>query len=547
MRHALKRNGALPYVSIGAASLCINTLALAAPLFILQVYDRIIPNHSENTAALIGLGVLCALALETALKIARSKVLAPLAIDYEVRASCGAARHLFHADLAAFERVSPGAHMERLAAVAQRRFNGTGQTLLAICDFPFLFVFMWMIWILGGPVIIAPALGAIALAVAAAPANRSAREALARALSLDDQRYDFLLSTLSSLPSLKVANLERPVLRRYEGLQKRRLAAQGEAFTADQRLTDLSQLVVQLSIIGVIVLGSLLILQGRMSIGGLSASTLLAGRFLALIRNLILLASRLQTSSIGREQMDAIFKIPVRSASSGILDASQAPPRLSLRGVVFDDNDGKRVLDGVDLDLREGHTVGLVGDNGSGKSILLALAAGLYSPTSGEVLLGGHPLSDYTDQSLRRTIALVSQQETLFAGSILENISMFAPERVDAALRAAERTGLTELIKPLPKGFATIVGDTAADGLPRGVVQRIALCRAMALDPQVLLFDDANSAIDDQGDEKVAELFADIRERCAILFVSHRPSVLGRADAIVRLANGRISTVEGTF
>ncbi|WP_339951586.1 ATP-binding cassette domain-containing protein [uncultured Albimonas sp.] len=541
----MRKFAPLHHLSVGAASLAVNALSLSAPLFILQVYDRIIPNQSTNTAALLGLGVLVALILEAALRMARAAILEPLATRYEVSASVKAARHLFDADLSAFERISPGVHLERLSTIARRRDAGSGRALLAIYDLPFALVFLWMIWMLGGLVVAAPLVGIAVLAVAAGPASVSSSRWMSKATAIDDRRYDFLVGALSNLPSLKMSNLERPVLRRYEALQKRRLAMQGGAFSGEQGLADLSQLVVQLSIIGVVAGGSLLVLSGDMTIGALSACTLLSGRFLGLGRNLVALASRIGASNVARAHVEAIFDLPAASGAAGLMDAGKAPVALSLKGVVFAGDDGERVLDGVDLELEAGRTVGLVGDNGSGKSILLALAAGLYVPTEGEIRLAGRPLADYSPDSLRRTIALVSQQETLFAGTILDNICMFSRDRVDAALAAAEETGLADLVKPLPKGFATRVGDGAADGLPRGVSQRISLCRALALDPRILLFDDANSAIDDQGDEKVEALFARLHERCAILFVSHRPSVLGRADRILRLADGKVGAIEG--
>ncbi|KAA5606441.1 hypothetical protein F1188_06120 [Roseospira marina] len=221
------------YVSRAAvASLSINILSLSLPIFIRKVYDRIIPNQAETTALLLASGVGTALALETLLKVGRAQILGPVASRYEAVTTVAAARHLLAANLAAFERVSPGRHLERLSAIPRLRDHGSGQALLPVYDIPFLFAFLALIWVLGGVLVVVPMVGFLVLAVAALPAGVQSRRALQAAADTDDVRYDFLIATLTGLQALKIMAAERLLLRRYEALQRRRLAAQGTAYMA---------------------------------------------------------------------------------------------------------------------------------------------------------------------------------------------------------------------------------------------------------------------------------------------------------------------------
>lgn len=540
--------GMLRGTETALASLAINLLALAMPLMMLQIYDRIIPNHALNTLAMLAIGVGVALLTEAALKMLRTALLSRAATRFEAETSLRAAHHLLTCDLAAYEATSVGHHAERLNAVPQLRDYGSGQVFLTLYDLPFLLVYSGLIWVLGGPLVLVCAAGFLALVAVTAYFGRHNRDALEAAADTNDERYSFLTQALGGLVSVKAMALEAPLQRRYEALQRRRLGHLGDAQHSAARLTELSQFIQQATTVGTVAFGSLLVLKGDVGVGALSACTLLVGRFLSLTQNLVLTATRLQSTGVAREQVEKLFALPAGHAPTGTLDPRAGKGEIALENVSFSyREDGRPLLDGVSFEIRRGDIMALVGTNGSGKSSLLAMLAGLYTPQSGRILLDGTPLDEFDAEAWRATIALVPQQETLFAGTVLDNLTLFQPSRIPAAMAAAARTGLDEPIAALPLGFATPVGDAAAESLPRGLVQRIALTRALMTQPRLLLLDDATSAIDDHGDAKFEALLTELRRDCAVILVSHRPSVIKLATRVLRLDGGKIDALEGVF
>ncbi|CAO3360806.1 peptidase domain-containing ABC transporter [Azospirillum palustre] len=536
---AAKGSEATLHLQVVAMSAVVNLAALGMPLAVLQVYDRIIPNHSEQTAAVMVAGVTLAVLAEAVLRIARSHILGRIATRFERVMNRRAVAHLFATDLKTFQSQSTGTHLERLGAVATLRDHASGQTLLALYDIPFAVASLVLIAYFGGLLVAVACCGLLAMALLAVAVGRSAHKAQAEVARAEDERSGFIIGVFSGIQSVKAMALELPLLRRYEALQARRLAAHATAELDAQHLTEAGQFVAQLSSFTTVAFGSLLVLDGALTVGGLSACTLLVGRTLAPAQGLMALWSRRQPMKVATKKLDELFALPVEPPSTGILDAATARPDLRFEDVGFAFTD-RPVLRGIDLAVGQGEAVALVGPTGGGKSTLLALAAGLYRPTAGRVLLDGLPLEVYDPVTLRRSIALLSHRETLFRGTVIDNITMFRPDVLPAAMAAAERVGIVGAINAMPHGFATIVGDGATEPMPRGLAQRIAIARALVQKPRLILFDDANAAADDEGDRVLLSLMAEMRADCAMLFVSHRPLMLKHATSIFRLSDGHL-------
>ncbi len=229
-----------------------------------------------------------------------------------------------------------------------------------------------------------------------------------------------------------------------------------------------------------------------------------------------------------------------------MVDAPDAKPLIPLGGAVsfvgvsFSYPDGDRVLDKLDLEIQPGQKVGLVGRSGAGKSTILALLQRLYDPTAGKVLVDGQDISHVTQDSLRRSIAVVHQDISLFHRSVLENLRYGKPEATDEEVyRATEAAYCTEFIKRLPQGFDTIVGERGLK-LSGGQRQRIAIARAFLSDAPIILLDEATSALDTESEQSIQEALTRLVEGRTVIAVAHRLSTLDSFDRIIVLEWGRI-------
>jgi ATP-binding cassette subfamily C protein LapB len=202
--------------------------------------------------------------------------------------------------------------------------------------------------------------------------------------------------------------------------------------------------------------------------------------------------------------------------------------------------DGQRpVLAGLSLDARAGECVGISGGNGSGKSTLLAIVAGLRAPDRGEVLIDGESLAGADRRSLAGAIGYLPQHCQLFHGTILDNLVMFRGRAfVDEALKLAAELGLDEYVARMPQGYETLIDSSAHDQLPGGVRQRVAVIRALVQKPRIVLFDEANTALDMESDVKLKGLLKRLRGDATLILVSYRPSLLEIADRRFELAGG---------
>ncbi|CAK0771307.1 hypothetical protein WCLP8_4690017 [uncultured Gammaproteobacteria bacterium] len=183
--------------------------------------------------------------------------------------------------------------------------------------------------------------------------------------------------------------------------------------------------------------------------------------------------------------------------------------------------------------------------NGCGKTVLAKLIAGQMLPTAGEVLIDGRSPRSYPAEMMERQLAFIPQQEILFRGTIIENISLFREDLRDASAGIARAMGLAEAVSSLPNGYRTLVGDGAQEFLPRGIVQQITIVRSLASGPKIILFDDANSALDDAGDRALRTVLGNLKGRSTVLLISQRPSILRLADRVFELHQGRMTLKPG--
>lgn len=523
------------------STIVINVLALAMPLALLQVYDRIIPNESYGTTTVLIVGVALAVVLEALLRYGRSHLLGAAGARYEHRASCAAFEHLLNADLAAYERVGSGALVERFNAVNTVKDFYSGQAILALFDLPFSALYVVLIWYIGGNLVLVPiALMALYLLLALST-GQVLSICVRRDLAAEELRIGFLIRILNGLHSIKSMALEKGLGRRFEHLQfeKSVRAASVDRLTAS--ISEQGTALSQICTVGVVAAGAFAVMDGELTSGGLAACTLLAGRALSPLSNAAGFWARFQTIRAARNRVESIFEMPLDRSGTEAARMADLTGAFELRGLAFrSSGDDRPILRSIDLKVPAGSAISITGPNGSGKSLLLTLMAGLGDPSAGSVEYDGIRVTEISRESLRDQVVLLPQREILFQGTIIENLTIFRPELEARAMLVADALGIGDQIARLPRGYRTQTGDGAAHILSRSLIQQIAIARALVVPPKVLLFDDANSAIDGEGDRFVKEVLRHLKGRCTLVIVSHRPSVLRIADRVYQLIDGQL-------
>jgi len=534
--------GKIPRLPIGGQvvleTVAVNILSLGLPLVMLHVYDRIIPNGATGTFGWLILGLAVVLLLDAGLQVIRGYVVGWEAARLEHVTSCGALNHVLESEIDDFEKDAPGVHLSRFQAIDTLRDYYAGQARLALVDLPFVFLFLALIWLIGGAIVIIPVVLLFLLALAAFGLGSLLKEAVEDRVTLDSRRYSFVLEVLEGIHTIKLLGMETLMQRRYERLQEQGASGTYRTVLLSNAVQSLGVIFSRLTIVMVAGFGGMLASFDQLTIGGLAACTLLAGRCLQTPLRSLALWTQFQKADVARRKLGQLFDLR-REPGEDLDEIGEIRGELELRDVSFGYAGGKPVLSGLNLKAAPGEVVGISGKAGCGKSTLLMVTMGLLKPTSGQVLFDGIDTSERDPHSLRQQIAYLPQNEVLFQGTILENLTLFRGSgSVEACLSASRLLGLDLAIHRLPAGYHTKVGDGADNDLPAGVKQTIAMARALANGARVILFDEANNALDRNADEMLKTALARLKGKVTMVMVSQRPSLLALADHVYDLRQG---------
>jgi len=542
LKGLIGRFGVALLVPVIEATLLITILALALPLALLQVYDRILPNHATGTLAILAVSVTAAILLEALLRHVRARILARAAATSEMHAHRQAMRCLLGAPLSALEINGNGYYAERLSAIGTLRESWSGPALQAMLDLPFACLYLIGIWYLGGSLVLVPMaiLGGVGLH--AVWTGRKVRRAAHDLALSEERRFNFLFDALGGIRFMKILGAEALLERRYERLQSGSARLRRKLMHTISSGQEGGILLAQLATVAVASFGCHMVLSGQLSVGGLSACTMLVGRSMQPLLGGVALWSRLQSLAESRRRVAEIAALPQEQ------DPTRPPLQVTAGRIVLKDLQywipgyPTCLFDGVELEVGAGEIIGITGTNGSGRSTLLRLMGGDLQPDSGRVEIDGQNLAEVRMGEARRQVALVPPDPALVRGTLLQNLTLYQPEHEAAALHLASKLGLDNVASGLPSGWHTPVG-LSTTPLPRGVAQRIGVVRALIEEPRILLLDDISAQLDAESDARLAQLLAELRGNVTVVMVTHRPSTLGIADRVFAIRDRRLETV----
>lgn len=522
------------------ASTFINVLALALPLTLLQVYDRIIPNNAQGTLSLMIIGVGVALALDAMLRLARSYVSGWMAARFEHLAGCNAMERLLRTPIVGYENQGAGVHLERMNALSVLKEFYAGQAVLAVCDLPFAVIYLGAIYYLAQHLVLVPIGLIILFFIVAAVVGKKLKASLEGRMMADDRRYNFIIEVLGGIHTIKGLAMEEQMLRRYERLQETCAGAEREVSLNSSSAIGVGAIFSQLTMFAVVGYGSTFVIDGVLTVGGLAACTMLAGRSMQPLQRAVGIWTRFQSISLARDRLRELFRM-VPEITDDMPPLENVQGDLTVQNVSFnfgknrDGEDLPIIFSNISLDITAGSVVGIKGANASGKTSLLLLMNGILHPTNGQVFVDGMDIARFDPVSVRREVAYLPQEGTLFNGTLLENLTMFRQEKDSIAIEMARLLGLDNVVAHMPMGYDTPVADGAGESMPRGIKQRIAIARALVDKPRILLFDEANSAMDSAGDAMLKDLLSRLKGRVTLVLVSQRPSMLELADDVYEI------------
>ena len=494
------------------ASIGINLLALGLPIVVLQVYDRILPNDATQTlgiliAALVGVAILDGL-----LRVSRSVLLAWRGVKFEYEQSTRALSHLLQVDMVSFESQPRGAYLDKIQALEQIREFYYGQSILMLVDLPFVFLFLWLIWLFAGQMVLIPLTVIGIFMIVSLVTAHYLRIALETRSQSDERRQNFLIESLLGIHTLKSMAMESQMQRRFERLQGQSADAVYVLARVNSITQGLAVTFSQAVMVSFLGIGALFAIEGAISIGALAAGTMLAGRVLQPALKAMGLWTNLQSVRLARDKFEDLLAMPSEAVEETGLEV-ELKGKIELIDVHFQHPDSElELLCGVSLKIAPGEAIGITGNNGTGKSTLIDLMMGFVHPSAGRILFDGKDIGQLDRPSVRSQIGLVPQKGVLFGGTLLENMTLFREgSAIDQAMMLSEKLGLEENITRLPEGLDTQVGGGSVDTMSAGFRQRIIMVRALIGNIRIVLFDDANAAFDGKNDEKLTQLLRESR------------------------------------
>lgn len=523
------------------AALLINLFAMAMPLFTMNVYDRVVPNNAVETLWVLAIGITLVVIFNMILSTARSHVVDSASKRVDVRLSAQIMERVLDLRLEG-RPVSVGSFAANLRSFESIRDFIASATITTLVDLPFILLFLLALaWI--SPWMVLPPLVAIVLILLVSLAAQARMESLTMAsFQASSQRNATLVEALTGLESVKTLNAQGSIQRNWERATEYIALTGGKLKLISSSTVGFVQAVQQLVSISVVIIGVYQAQESAISMGGIIAASMIAGRCLAPLGQVAGLLMQYQNARTSLGSIDNYMKLPVeRPAEAEFLHRPVFHGGIEFRDVTFAYPGSKQpVLKKVSFKLKPGEKVGIIGRIGSGKTTLEKLALALYQPTEGAVLLDGVDVRQIDPADVRRAIGHVPQDPLLFYGSLKHNLAMGAPYADDASiLAAANLAGVTDFANLHPDGFDMVIGERG-ESLSGGQRQSVAVARALINDPPILLLDEPSSNMDHQSEAQLRKRLGEASATKTILLVTHRTALLDLIDRLIVIDNGHI-------
>jgi ATP-binding cassette subfamily C protein LapB len=521
------------------ASVTINLLGLALPLVVVQVFDRVLRHHAISTLILLVVGLLGVVLVETALRFARNELIGRVALRESFQLQMHGVMQVMNAPRAAISGFSAERISDAFTGMDEvSQFLG-GHGRLALLDFPFVFLFLGVIFVIGGLVAVVPALLIAVFFFWTVWSSANFKHALKDQVQLDHDRISFYAECLKGIATIKSLAIEPQMQRRLERHLQLAAPVSFELILRANRMIASGQLFANLTMISVVSIGGILAINGKISIGAVAACSLIANRVTQPVLRIIGVWGQMEAARLARERFLPLMALP----SIPRLPIEQKAATVEFSGMVMQNAPESARHRVNNLTIDAGEVVGILGRDFAERVQLLGHLRGLLRPQSGTVLIDGVDLAGADGESSLQGILYVGSDPVIFRGTILDNLSMFRCASHVFAIAIARRLGLEEIIQLLPEGYDTMLGDVGTAALPLDILQAICIVRAVAMRPRLLLLDLRRIPPDDVSIKACARAVKELRGRATIIIVGERMSEIDDADRVLFLENWRLHEI----
>jgi ATP-binding cassette subfamily C protein LapB len=529
------------YRDVLLASLLINVFALVSSFYILNVYDRVIPNSAFETLWVLSIGITVVYLFSVLMQGLRGYFVDETGKKANLKISSMLLQKVLDLRLEARPQ-SIGSFSNNLREFESILEFITSFSITALIDMPFVLLGLFVIWYIGGYIVLFFIAAILLMLIYSAFIQAPLRKAVENTFTASAQKNAILVEGLAGLETVKMLGAESQIQRAWEEAVSYIAKWSARSRFLSSSVSEFSYFIQNLVIVALVIAGVYSISEGQLTQGGLIALVILSRQVISPIAQVANLATRFHRAKEALKTLNDIMELPVeRPVGKTFLHRARFNGSIGVKTLNFSyPGQTVKVLNNISLQIAAGEKVGIIGPIGSGKTTLGKMMLGLFEPSSGMVTMDDTDIRQIDPAELRHFIGYVPQDITLFRGTVRDNLTMGTNDVDDSSImRAAEIAGVNEFIKKQPLGFDMEVGEFGR-GLSGGQRQCVAIARALLLDPPVLVLDEPTSNMDSRTELRLKNNLTSITKGKTIILITHRTSLLEMVDRIIVIDNGNI-------
>jgi len=536
---ALKRNSHL-YTKVIVAAILINIFILATPLYMKNVFDRVLPNNAIDTLWAISIGIFMIMIFDFILKLLRSYYIGLAGKRADVVISNRIFDQILNIKLSEKPN-STGQFVSRLQSFESVRDFFTSATVATLVDVPFILLFIVVVFYFAGPLGWVPVVASVLILFSSFIIQKKTKKLALHSIKEEQLKQTTLHEAVAGLEIIKSVRAQNRMKAHWD-----QAVVQTTYFS--EKLQYLSQLnnfitsfISSVARIATIIFGVYLALEGDITMGGIVAAMMLTSRILSPLNQIVSMILRYEKTMIALDGLDKIMKMETEQRSKSFLSRPNLDGDIEFKNVDFSyKGQNYLALSNINTKIKKGEKVAILGKIGSGKSTFAKLLMNLYSPTNGSVIVDNTDVRQIDPNDLRESIGMVPQESFLFMGTIKDNITIGEQYVTDdEIIKASKLAGVHDFIGKHEMGYDLLIGERG-EGLSGGEKQSIALARALISDPNILIMDEPTNSMDKQTETQFINRIKDVIEDKTLIIITHKMALLTLVDRVIIVDDGKI-------